>query len=229
MITLHFWPTPNGYKPLILLEELGLEYRIEPVNIFKGAQFEPAFLAISPNNRMPALIDDAPDDGGPPLALFESGAILDYLADKTGKFSPTDSRARAEVRQWLYWQIGGLGPMMGQAAHFHTFAPKDVPYAKLRYRNETERLFGVLDRRLAGHDFICGEYSIADIASYPWVRVNALADVTLEGFANLTAWADRIAARAAVERAYAVGEPMKTGQALDAEARRLLFSQTPGK
>ncbi len=164
MIDLYYWPTPNGHKITIFLEEAGLPYRIHPVNIGKGDQFRPDFLAISPNNRIPALIDNAPADGGTPVPLFESGAILLYLAEKAGKFLPADLRGRAEVLQWLFWQVGGLGPMAGQNGHFNIYAPEKIPYAIERYVKETNRLYGVMDRRLTGRAYLAGEYSIADIA-----------------------------------------------------------------
>lgn len=225
MIALHVWPTPNGYKPLILLEELGLPYEVRPVDIFRGEQFAPEFLAIAPNGRIPALVDTTPPDGGPPLCLFESGAILLHLAERDGRLLPTDRRGRDEVMQWLFWQVGGLGPMMGQAAHFLRYAPEDVAYAKRRYVAETERLLGVLDRRLAGREHVCGDLSIADVACYPWVRAHDLAGVSLDAYPNLAAWAARMAARPAVIRAYAIGEPLKAGQVLDEAAREHLFGR----
>jgi GST-like protein len=170
MITLYYWPTPNGHKITIFLEEAGVPYRIFPVNIGEGEQFRPEFLAISPNNRMPAIVDDAPEDGGEPLSVFESGAILVYLAEKTGKFLPEDTRGRIRVLEWLFWQVGGLGPMAGQNHHFGRYAPQKIPYAIDRYVKETNRLYGVLDRQLAREPFLAGEYSIADMAAYPLDR-----------------------------------------------------------
>ena len=222
MIDLYFWPTPNGYKPLIALEELGLDYRLKSVDIFRGEQFASDFLAISPNNRIPAIVDHAPSDGGEPIALFESGAILSYLAEKAG--ATPDPRARHEAQQWLFWQMGGLGPMMGQASHFVNYAPEEVPYARTRYVDETRRLFGVMERRLADRPFLAGDYSIADMASYPWARLHAIVGIDIDpAFPNLADWIRRIDSRPAVERAYAAGEPLKSDQALDEEARRHLF------
>ncbi|MCX5738858.1 MAG: glutathione S-transferase N-terminal domain-containing protein, partial [Proteobacteria bacterium] len=172
MIDLHYWPTPNGWKVSIALEEMELPYRMIPVDIGRGAQFQPEFLAISPNGRMPAIVDHDPAGGGAPIAAFESGAILLYLADKSGRLLPRDLRRRTEVTQWLMWQMGGLGPMLGQHGHFALYAKDKIPYAIERYRRETERLYGVLDRRLAGRDHICGDYSIADVACWPWVVTN---------------------------------------------------------
>ena len=167
MIDLYYWTTPNGHKVSILLEEAGLEYSVRPVHIGKGEQFAPEFLKIAPNNRIPAIVDHAPDDGGEPIALFESGAILEYLADKSGQFLPRETRARFEVLQWLYWQMGGVGPMAGQNHHFVRYAPEPIPYAIERYVKETARLYGVLDRQLAGREYVAGDYSIADLAIYP--------------------------------------------------------------
>ena len=169
MIDLYYWTTPNGHKITVFLEETGLPYRIVPVNIGTGEQFKPDFLAIAPNNRIPAIIDTEPADGGAPISMFESGAILHYLAEKTGRFLPTDARGRSEVMQWLFWQMGGLGPMAGQNHHFAQYAPERIPYAITRYVNETNRLYGVLDRRLADREFIAEVYSIADMACYPWI------------------------------------------------------------
>jgi GST-like protein len=225
MIDLHFWPTPNGYKPLIALEEWGLPYAIRPVNIFRGAQFDPAFLAVAPNNRIPAITDDGAPGG--PLALFESGAILLYLAEIAGQV-PTAPQVRHEQQQWLFWQMGGLGPMMGQASHFLNDAPDDVPYGKRRYVAETVRLFGVMERRLADRPFLAGGYSIADMACFPWVRLHGIVGIALEpAFPALADWVRRIAARPAVQRAYAAGEPIRGAQVMDAEARPHLFGQPP--
>lgn len=207
MIDLHYWPTPNGHKITLFLEESGLDYRVHPVDIGKGEQFQPAFLAISPNNRMPAIVDRAPADGGAPLSVFESGAILSYLADKTGRFVPPSPRERVVVNEWLFWQVGGLGPMAGQNHHFSRYAPVKVPYAIERYVKETARLYGVLDRRLAGRAFIAGDdYTIADMACYPWIEPHALQQQTIGDFPNLERWLDAIAARPATQRAYAIGE-----------------------
>ena len=202
MIELHSWPTPNGLKVSIFLEEAELEHQIVPVDIGKGAQFDPHFLSFSPNNRIPAILDRAPADGGEPIGVFESGAILVYLAEKTGRFLPTEPRARTEVLQWLFWQIGGLGPMAGQNGHFNIYAPEKLPYAITRYINETARLYGVLDRRLAGRDYLAGDYSIADMACYPWIVPYEAHKMALADYPNLQAWFDRIAARPAVQRAY---------------------------
>jgi len=202
MIDLHYWTTPNGHKITIFLEETGLPYRITPVNIGKGEQFNPEFLAISPNNRIPAIVDEDPKDGGAPISVFESGAILLYLAEKTGKFIPSDIRGRVEVLQWLFWQIGGLGPMAGQNHHFGTYAPEKIPYAIDRYRNETNRLYGVLNKRLADRPFLAGDYSIADMASYPWIVPHERQGQRLEDFPNLKRWFETIRQRPATKRAY---------------------------
>jgi len=208
VIDLYYWTTPNGHKITLFLEEAGLPYRLNPVNIGAGEQFAPAFLKIAPNNRIPAIVDHAPADGGEPLALFESGAILQYLAEKTGRFIPQDLRSRQTVLQWLYWQMGGLGPMAGQNHHFGTFAPEKIPYAIERYVGETARLYGVLDRQLAtmahaGDGFIGGAYSIADMACYPWVVPHERQRQKLEDFPHLKAWFERIRERPATQRAYA--------------------------
>lgn len=229
MIELYYWPTPNGHKITLFLEEAGLPYTVKPVNIGKGEQFEPAFLAISPNNRMPAIVDSGPADGGAPISLFESGAILEYLADKSGRFLPRDARGRSQVLPWLYWQVGGLGPMLGQNHHFNRYAPEKIPYAIERYVNETRRLYGVLDRRLQGRDFIAGEdYSIADMAAYPWIVPHEAQGIELADFPQLRRWFDAIAARPATQRAYAVGDAVKDQQVdigTDENARRILFGQ----
>jgi len=205
MIELYFWTTPNGYKPLIFLEESGLDYTLKPVNIRTGEQFEPDFLAVSPNNRIPAIVDTEPADGGNSISVFESGAILQYLAEKTGRFLPTEPAARAEVMQWLFWQMGGLGPMAGQNHHFALYAPERIPYAIDRYVNETTRLYGVLDRRLADRTFIAGDYSIADMASYPWIVPHERQGQKLADFPNLARWFAVMSTRDAVKRAYAKG------------------------
>lgn len=204
MIDLHYWTTPNGHKITLFLEEAGLEYQVHPVNIGKNEQFAPAFLKISPNNRIPAIVDSQPADGGEPISLFESGAILLYLAEKTGQFLPKDLRGREEVLQWLFWQMGGLGPMAGQNHHFNVFAPEKIPYAMKRYIDETARLYGVLDKRLADRAFVAGEaYSIADMAIYPWVVPYQRQSQDLDDFPNLKRWFLAIQARPATERAYA--------------------------
>ncbi|MGH6907541.1 MAG: glutathione binding-like protein [Aestuariivirga sp.] len=202
MIDLYYWATPNGHKITIFLEEAGLKYRIIPVDIGKGDQFKPDFLKIAPNNRIPAIVDNDPADGGPPISLFESGAILLYLAGKTGKFIPKDLRGRVEVSQWLFWQMGGLGPMAGQNGHFNNYAPEKIPYAIERYNNETGRLYGVLNKRLKDREFIAGQYSIADMASYPWIVPHERQQQNLADFPHLKRWFDTIAARPATIRAY---------------------------
>ncbi len=226
MIELYFWTTPNGYKPLLFLEEAGIDYQIRPVNISKGAQFEPDFLKISANNRTPALVDRDPEDGGPPLAQFESGAILQYLAEKTGKFIPKDARGRAEVLQWLNWQMGGIGPMFGQYLHFVDYAPEDLPYAKERYTREAERLLGVLDRRLEDREYVAGPYSIADMAIYPCARRIL---TRFKGFANTERWVRTVADRPATARAYEKGESINTVPTITEESKALLLGLTGDK
>lgn len=226
MIELYYWPTPNGWKVSILLEELGLPYEVKPVNIGAGDQFKPDFLRISPNNRMPAIVDTAPKDGGAPVSVFESGAIMTYLAEREGRFLPTDLRARVEVNQWLFWQIGGLGPMAGQAHHFRQYAPEKVPYGIERYTNEVNRLYGVMDRRLADRDFLAGDYSIADMAAWPWVVPYERQGQDLNDFPNLKRWFETVGAREAVKKGYAVGnEWRKPNIAEDEDARKVLFGQ----
>ena len=225
MIDLYFWTTPNGYKPLLFLEEAGIDYEIRPVNISKGEQFEPEFLKISANNRVPAIVDLDPEDAGVPLAQFESGAILQYLAEKTGKFMPTDARGRAEVLQWLNWQMGGIGPMFGQFLHFADYAPETLPYAIERYTTEAKRLLGVLDKRLEDREFVAGEYSIADMAIYPWVRQRI---ERFEGFANVERWVRTVADRPATIRAYAKGAAINTVPTINKESKALLFGLTGG-
>jgi len=228
MIDLYFWPTPNGQKVTILLEELGVPYTVHPVNITKGDQFKPEFLAISPNNRMPAIVDSEPADGGEPLSVFESGAILTYLADKHGRFLPTDLRGRVRVNEWLHWQIGGLGPMAGQAHHFRQYAPEQVPYAIERYTKEVNRLYGVMNMRLGEVPYLAGDdYSIADIASWPWVAPHERQGQTLEDFPHLKRWFHEIAARPAVETGRRVGEAWrKDFNPASDDARSVLFGQT---
>jgi GST-like protein len=232
MIDLHYWTTPNGHKITIYLEEAALPYRIVPVNIGKGDQFKPEFLAIAPNNRIPAIVDHAPVDSKSPITLFESGAILLYLADKTGKLIPQDLRGRVEALEWLFWQMAGLGPMAGQNGHFNYAAPEKIPYAISRYERETARLFAVLDKRLDGRDFLAGagrgEYSIADIASYPWTKNYARLNQKIEEFPNLLRWQAAIAARPATQRAYELADsvnPPKPAVPLTDEERRLLYGQ----
>ena len=229
MIDLHYWTTPNGHKITMFLEEAGLPYRIHPVNISKGEQFAPEFLAIAPNNRIPAIVDHAPAGGGAPVSLFESGAILLYLADKIGRFvaPPAEVHARAEVLQWLFWQMGGLGPMAGQNHHFSQYAPEKIPYAIDRYVNETNRLYGVMDRRLADRPFLAGEaYSIADMASYPWIVPWKRQGQDLDSFPNLRRWFDRIRAMPSTERAYAKADAINTAPTVSEESKALLFGQT---
>jgi GST-like protein len=205
MIDLYYWPTPNGHKITLCLEELAMPYNIVPVNIGKGEQFTPEFLAISPNNRMPAIVDHAPLERGAPISVFESGAILLYLADKSEQFIPADSRGRAEVLQWLFWQVGGLGPMLGQNHHFSRYAPEKIPYAIDRYVKESNRLYGVLNRRLADREFLANTYSIADMASYPWIVPYELQGQNLEDFPHLKRWFEAIGCRPATVRAYERG------------------------
>lgn len=225
MIDLHYWPTPNGHKITIFLEEAGLPYSIYKVDIGKGEQFKPEFLAIAPNNRMPAIVDQAPKDGGKPISVFESGAILLYLAEKTGKFISSDIRARVEALQWLFWQMGGLGPMAGQNGHFNVYAPEKIPYAIDRYTNETNRLYGVLNKRLADREFVAGEYSIADMASYPWIVPYENHKQKLEDFPHLHRWFNAIKARPAVVKAYEAAGPSYAKPMTD-EEKKVLFGQT---
>jgi GSH-dependent disulfide-bond oxidoreductase len=227
MIELHYWPTPNGHKITIFLEETGTPYRIIPVNIGTGDQFKPEFLKIGPNNRMPAIVDTAPADGGKPIAVFESGAILEYLGEKTGRFFPTELRARNEVRQWLFWQMAGLGPMAGQNHHFARYAPEKLPYAINRYVNETNRLYGVLNKRLADRPFVAGEYSIADMAAYPWIVPYENQGQNLNDFPHLKRWFETIQNRPAVVRAYEKGRDVNSAQpTMTEEAKKILFGQT---
>lgn len=227
MIDLYYWPTPNGHKVTIFLEEIGTPYTIMPVDIGAGDQFKPDFLKIAPNNRMPAIVDHAPLDAGAPISIFESGAILVYLAEKTGRFLPTDARKRGHVMEWLFWQMGGLGPMAGQNHHFALYAPEKLPYAIERYVKETNRLYGVLDRQLAHGEFIAGEYSIADMASYPWIVPWKRQGQELDDFPNLRRWFNAMRARPAVVRAYEAGQPWVTPQGVvNDETRKVLFGQT---
>jgi len=226
MIDLYYWTTPNGHKITMFLEETGLPYRIVPVDIGSGAQFEPAFLAISPNNRIPAIVDHAPLDGGGPPSVFESGAILLYLAEKTGKLLPADLRGRVEATQWLIWQVAGLGPMAGQNHHFARYAPERIPYAIERYVKETNRLYGVLNQRLGDRSYLAGEYSIADIACYPWIVPYQAQGQRLEQFPNLKRWFEGIRERPATVRAYARAAAVNTRETMTEEAKRVLFGQT---
>jgi glutathione S-transferase len=234
-IEVHYWPTPNGHKITIALEEMGLPYKVRPVNIGKGDQFRPEFLAISPNNRMPAIVDPE-GPGGQPISVFESGAILQYLARKSGRFYGEDERNRVEVEEWLFWQVAGLGPMAGQAHHFRGYASsvvadqRQVAYGANRYTNEVNRLYGVLDKRLAGREFVAGAYSIADMAAWPWISPWRNQGIILEEFPHLKAWYERIEARDAVKRALAHAETVQSlnlatsGREGD-EQRRILFGQ----
>ncbi|TVR09755.1 MAG: thiol:disulfide oxidoreductase [Salinarimonadaceae bacterium] len=227
MIDLYYWTTPNGHKVTMFLEETGLEYKLIPINIGKGEQFDPAFLKIAPNNRIPAMVDHAPEDGGEPVSLFESGAMLLYLADKTKRFIAQDLRGRADVLQWLFWQMGGLGPMAGQNHHFKQYAPEPVPYAIDRYVNETNRLYGVMNKRLADREFLAGEYSIADMASYPWVVPHERQGQNLDDFPHLKRWFEAIKARPATVRAYALAQEINPSQPpMSEEAKKIMFGQT---
>ena len=228
MIDLHYWTTPNGHKVTIFLEETGTPYKLFPVNIGKGEQFKADFLAVSPNNRIPALVDHDPPGGGKPISVFESGAMLVYLAEKTGKFLPKEPAARADVMQWLFWQMGGLGPMSGQNNHFSNYATDKIPYAMDRYRNEVNRLYGVLDRRLEGRDYVAGEYSIADMAIYPWIVPHERQHQNIADFPNIKRWLDAIFERPAVKRAYAKAKEVNPnpGGIRTAEERAILFGQT---
>jgi GST-like protein len=233
MIDLHYWPTPNGHKITLLLEELAesgapLPYTVVPVNIGAGEQFQPAFLAIAPNNRMPAIVDHAPADGDAPLSVFESGAILVYLAEKTGRFLPQDLRGRTAALEWVFWQMAGLGPMTGQYGHFNVYAPEKIPYAIDRYTREANRLLGVLDKRLQGRDFLLGEdYTIADMACYPWIDPYKTAPIDLEPYPEVRRWREAIRARPATGRAYALTRQVnpQAGAPLSEEARKALFGR----
>jgi len=228
MLDLYYWTTPNGHKVTIFLEEAGLAYNIKPVNIGKGEQFKAEFLEVSPNNRIPALVDHAPTGGGKPISVFESGAMLLYLADKTGKFLPTDLRGRTEAIQWLFWQMGGLGPMAGQNNHFANYAVEKLPYAIDRYRNEVNRLYGVLNRRLADRAFVAGDYSIADMASYPWIVLYDRQGQNIDDFPHVKRWIEAIKARPAVVRAYDKAKAVNpnAGGIRTPEERAILFGQT---
>lgn len=229
MIDLHFWPTPNGWKASIALEEMELPYLVVPVNIGRGEQHRPEFLAISPNGRIPAIVDHEPAEGGDPVSVFETGAILLYLAEKTGRFLPADLRGRTEVVEWVMWQMGGLGPMLGQHGHFRLYAPEPIPYAIDRYRREAERLYGVLDRRLEGRDHICGDYSIADMACWPWVLTHKSQGISLEPYPRLRRWYDALKERPGLRRGYDVGKKLRKAvfAGPDDTAREILFGQKP--
>jgi GST-like protein len=226
MIDLYYWTTPNGHKITIFLEETRLPYSIKPVNIGTGDQFKPEFLALSPNNRIPAIVDHEPADGGKPLSVFESGAILQYLAEKTGTFLPADVRGRTEVMQWLFWQMGGLGPMLGQNHHFRNYVTEKIPYAINRYVKETERLYGVLDDRLADRSFVAGDYSIADMACYPWIVLHERQGQNLDDFPNVRRWFLAIQQRPAVQRAYAIAKKINDAPpGMTEQAKAILFGQ----
>ncbi len=221
-IELYYWPTPNGFKVSIYFEELDIPYTVKPINIGKGDQFDPAFLAFSPNNRMPAIIDpEGPD--GEPISVFESGAILQYLGRKFGSFYPIDERSRVKVEEWLMWQMGGFGPMLGQNHHFNKYAPEDVPYGKKRYTDETHRLYGVLNRQLEGKDYITGEYSIADMACIGWARGWEAQMMDLAEFPNVARWLDTMMARPAVARGLEVGAELR--KPMSEEDKKVLFNQ----
>jgi GST-like protein len=227
MIELYYWPTPNGHKITMFLEEAELEYTIHPVDISAGDQFKPEFLAISPNNRMPAIVDLKPNDGGKPISVFESGAILVYLAEKKLALLPSDLRDRKTVLEWVFWQVGGLGPMAGQNHHFVQYAPEKIPYAIERYVKETNRLYGVLNRRLAGRKFIAGNtYTIADLAACPWIVPWKRQQQDLDSFPNLRRWFNAVRKRPATQRAYARGEPYASRPAVTEEGKKILFGQT---
>ena len=225
MIDLYYWATPNGHKITMFLEETGLAYRLIKVDINKGEQFRPEFLKIAPNNRIPAIVDNEPADGGAPLSLFESGAILLYLAEKTGKFLPKDLRGRAEATQWLFWQMANLGPMAGQNGHFNNYAPEKIAYAMDRYTNETNRLYGVLNKRLREREFIAREFSVADMAAYPWIVPHERHKQRIADFPNLKRWFDAIAARPATMRAYK-GVAASYSKPMTEEERKILFGQS---
>ena len=225
MIDFYYWPTPNGWKVAILLEELGIDYNLIPLNISKGDQFKPEFLAISPNNRMPAIVDHGVE--GDPISIFESGAIMHYLARKTGRFIPSDPRGEKEVLEWLFWQTGNQGPMAGQLSHFVNYAPEDVPYAKTRYLNEYDRCAAVLERRLEGRKWIVGDdYTIADMICWPWVLIARPLGASLEAYPNVTRWRAAIKERPAVQRAVDLGKEFRRSAPPDEAERKILFTQS---
>lgn len=226
MIDLYYWTTPNGHKITIFLEEAQLEYKLVPVNISAGQQFDPGFLAISPNNRIPAIVDRNPAAGGEPISVFESGAILLYLAEKSGRFLSPEPRARIDALQWVFWQVGGLGPMLGQNHHFMQYAPEKIPYAIDRFLVETKRLYAVLDRRLEGRDFIAGAYSIADMACYPWIVPHSRQGVALEIFPNVARWFESMRQRSAVAHAYELARRINTAPVVSDSSRTFLFGQS---
>ncbi len=226
MIDLHYWPTPNGWKVSIALEELGLEFETRYVNIGRGEQFEPEFLAISPNNRMPAIVDHDPKGGGEPVSVFESGAILIYLAEKTGQLLPADLRGRTAVLEWLMWQMGGLGPMLGQAHHFRGYSPEKIQYGIDRYTNEANRLYGVLNGRLDGREYIVDDYSIADIACWGWIVPHERQGQSLDDFPNIQRWFETMKGRPAVKRGFSLGLDLRPQGGMDDKAKQVLFGQT---
>ena len=221
MIDLYYAPTPNGWKISIMLEECGLPYRVIPMQLGRGDQHQPDFLKLNPNGRMPVIVDQTPADGGPPLPVFESGAILIYLAEKTGRFLPAEPRARLDVLQWLMWQMGGLGPMLGQNGHFLLYAPEQIPYAIERYGREARRLYGVLDGRLEGRDYIAGDYSIADMACFPWIMTHKAQGLTLDDFPNLKRWYALLRARPQLQAGLALGKEER--RPMDEQARKIMF------
>ncbi len=225
MIDLYYWPTPNGWKISIALEEMELAYKTISVNIGRGEQFEPGFLAISPNNRMPAIVDHEPAGGGEPISVFESGAILIYLAEKTGRFLPTETRGRVEVLQWLMWQMGGLGPMLGQNHHFRIYAPEKIEYGIKRYTDETNRLYGVMNKRLADREYLAGEYSIADMACWPWVVPHRNQGQDLDDFPHVKRWHEAMKARPGVQRGFDVLSEIRRHK-MDDQSKAVLFGQT---
>lgn len=226
MIDLYYWTTPNGHKISIFLEEAKIPYKIHPVNITKGDQLKPEFLAIAPNNRIPAIVDSAPKDNKGPLSLFESGAILWYLAEKHKVFVPEDTRGKALVSQWLFWQMAGLGPMAGQNHHFNQYAPEKIPYAMERYTKETARLYGVLNNQLDGSDWVAGSYSIADMAIYPWIVPHQNQKQNLSDFPHLKRWFETMAKRPAVIKAYEIAQTINSETKMSEEAKKILFGQT---
>lgn len=227
MIDLYYWTTPNGHKITIFMEESGLEYKIHPVNISKGEQFNPEFLKIAPNNRIPAIVDQNPEDGKGSLSMFESGAILWYLGEKSKKFVPSTARGKAEVSEWLFWQMSGLGPMAGQNHHFNIYASEKIPYAQERYIKETNRLYGVLNKQLEGKDWVAvGEYTIADMAIYPWIVPWEKQGQNLNDFPNLKKWFEKMAARPAIQKAYAIADTININKPMTDEEKKILFGQT---
>jgi len=226
MIELFFWPTPNGMKPLIFLHETGLEYELTPIDINRGEQFVQRFLRIAPNGRIPAIVDSVPEGGGPPVSVFESGAILIYLAEKTGALLPPSLRARAEVLEWVMWQMAGLGPMLGQNHHFNVYAPEKVPYAIRRYNDEASRLYAVLDQRLAEREFICTDYTISDIVCYPWVARHERQQIDLDDFPSVKRWFEGISERPAVIEAYRQAKTVNVGAPVTEASHSVLFGQT---